>query len=123
MEDLVPALHKWGVPEAHVHFEAFGPASVKGLRNENIGTTRCQVGFAKSKSELTWKGEFPSLLDLAEHEGINLDSGCRAGNCGACLLKVARGSVTHTKTPGVPLGAQECLTCIGVPKGDVVLEA
>src|SRR4029078_4479426 len=29
MESLVPALWKWGVPEAHVHFEAFGPASVK----------------------------------------------------------------------------------------------
>ena len=29
MESLVPALWEWGVPESHVHFEAFGPASVK----------------------------------------------------------------------------------------------
>jgi uncharacterized protein len=122
MEDLVPALYQWGVPESHVHFEAFGPASVKGLI-KTLYTAPCQVGFAKSKSELTWKGEYPSLLDFATAEGMTLDSGCRAGNCGACVAKVLKGKVTHTKTPGIPLGADECLTCIGVPVGDVVLDA
>ena len=29
MESLVPALEDWGVPDAHIHFEAFGPASIK----------------------------------------------------------------------------------------------
>lgn len=123
MEELVPALWKWGVPESHVHFEAFGPASIKGLQKPNPHTAPCQVGFAKSHSELTWKGEFSSLLDFAENEGIVLDSGCRAGSCGQCLLKVLEGKVTYTKTPGVPLAANECLTCIGVPEQDVVLEA
>jgi hypothetical protein len=123
MEDLVPALYKWGVPESHVHFEAFGPASVHSLPKEKNLTTPCQVEFSKSHNELTWKGEFPSLLDLAEAAGMVLDSGCRAGNCGACVLKIATGSVKHTKTPGVPLDPQECLTCIGVPTGDLVLEA
>jgi uncharacterized protein len=122
MENLVPALYKWGVPESHVHFEAFGPASVKRL-NKQHHTAPCQVGFAKSKSELTWSGEFASLLDQADAEGITLDSGCRAGNCGACVIKVREGKVIHTKTPGVPLGSDECLTCIGVPHGDVVLDA
>jgi len=27
LESLVPALEDWGVPEARIHFEAFGPAS------------------------------------------------------------------------------------------------
>jgi uncharacterized protein len=121
MEDLVPALYQWGVPESHVHFEAFGPASVKGLKHD-VSTHPCQIGFAKSKSELTWKGENSSLLELAEREGIILDSGCRAGNCGACVVKVLEGKVKHTKTPGVPLSDEECLTCIGVPEGDVVLD-
>jgi ferredoxin-NADP reductase len=122
MEDLVPALFKWGVPESHVHFEAFGPASVQGLK-ENSHTAPCQVSFARTNSELTWKGEFPSLLDFATSEGVVLDSGCRAGNCGACVAKLLEGKVSHTKTPGVPIGADECLTCIGVPTGDVVLDA
>jgi ferredoxin-NADP reductase len=122
MEDLVPALYQWGVPEAHVNFEAFGPASVNGLK-ANSHTAPCQIGFARTKSELSWKGEFPSLLDFATAEGVVLDSGCRAGNCGSCVAKVLDGKVSHTKTPGVPLGADECLTCIGVPEGDVVLDA
>jgi ferredoxin-NADP reductase len=122
MEDLVPALYQWGVPDSHVHFEAFGPASVKSLHHE-ISTQPCQIGFAKSKSELTWKGETPSVLDFAEKEGISLDSGCRAGNCGACVVKILEGHMKHTKTPGVPLSGEECLTCIGVPEGDVVLDA
>ena len=29
MESLVPALEDWGVPDARIHFEAFGPASIK----------------------------------------------------------------------------------------------
>lgn len=123
MEELVPALWKWGVPETHVHFEAFGPASLKGLQKHTNLTTPCQVGFAKSHSELTWKGEFSSLLEFADQEGIVLDSGCRVGSCGQCALKVLDGKVSHTKTPGVPLAADECLTCIGVPEGDIVLEA
>jgi uncharacterized protein len=122
MEDLVPALFKWGVPESHVHFEAFGPASVHGLQKK-VPTAPCHVEFAKSKAELAWKGEFHSLLDLAESEGMTLNSGCRAGNCGACALKIASGKIIHTKTPGVPLSVDECLTCIGVPEGDIVLEA
>jgi ferredoxin-NADP reductase len=122
MEDLVPALYQWGLPEKHVHFEAFGPASVKGLKT-NPHLPPCQVGLARSQSEFTWKGEFPSLLDLAAAEGIVLDSGCRAGNCGACVVKVLEGKVAHTKTPGVVLAVDECLACIGVPEGDIVLDA
>jgi uncharacterized protein len=122
MEDLVPGLYQWGVPEKHVHFEAFGPASIQGLK-KNLHFTPCQVGFARGKNELTWKGGFASLLDFATAEDVVLDSGCRAGNCGACVVKVLEGKVAHTKTPGVPLGADECLTCIGVPESDVVLDA
>ena len=32
MESLVPALEDWGVPDARIHFEAFGPASIKRAR-------------------------------------------------------------------------------------------
>lgn len=123
MEQLVPGLRNWGVPEPHIHFEAFGPASVQGL-NKSAGLTGpCHVEFAKANAQLVWNGEYPSLLDMAENEGVVLESGCRAGNCGQCLVRVRSGNVTHTKTPGIPLEADECLACIGIPLGDVVLEA
>lgn len=123
MESLIPELWKWGVPESHVHFEAFGPASVRGLKNHIVTHGPCQIGFAKSRTELTWMGDFGSLLEFAEKQEMPLDSGCRAGNCGQCAVRLLEGNVIHTKTPGVALGEKECLTCIGIPNGDIILEA
>jgi len=122
MESLVPALLEWGVPEEHVHYEAFGPASVRGLRSKTA-TEPCNVAFSRSEKNLAWSGEHPSLLDFAEASGLVLDFGCRAGNCGQCVIPVREGKVAHVKLPGLSLGERECLACIAVPQGDVVLEA
>lgn len=127
MQSLVPSLLAWGVPESHIHFEAFGPATVKGLHQtrstENIAQGPCQIEFSLAKTALTWNGGHESLLDFAESQGVSLDYGCRAGNCGQCLVNVKQGSVQHVKDPGLPLNDDQCLTCIGVPCGDLVLEA
>ena len=127
MESLVPALMDWGVPESHIHFETFGPASVKGLRrvgaSTDLGASPCIVEFSKKAACYTWTGEHASLLEFADSQGVTLDHGCRAGNCGQCLVSVREGKVAHVKEPGLPLAQSECLACIGVPLGDVVLEA
>ena len=123
MESLVPALLEWGVPESHIHFEAFGPASVRVGRQPKLEAGPCEVGFSLTDQQHTWTGEHASLLEFAESRGIVLDSGCRAGNCGQCLVNVSKGSVTHVKKPGLPIDDNHCLTCIAVPEGDVVLEA
>ncbi len=119
MESLVPALLEWGVPQSHIHFEAFGPASVKVGRPEGLEAGPCNVKFSCAGQSLHWTGEHASLLDFAEAEGVSLDYGCRAGNCGQCLATVREGKVAHAKEPGFPVGENECLTCIGVPQGDV----
>ncbi len=127
METLVPALMAWGVPESHIRFEAFGPATVKGMQQvrttDDIAKGPCQVEFMLAGACLAWDGGYESLLEFAESQGVPLDYGCRAGNCGQCLVSVKSGSVDHIKAPGLPLEENQCLTCIGVPHGDVVLEA
>lgn len=127
MESLVPALLQWGVPESHVHHEAFGPASVQGLsRTTNaasLGTAACSVEFSVSAKKLSWSGEQASLLELAEISGLTLESGCRAGNCGQCVIKVLEGAFCHVKQPGLAVGENECLACVAVPQSDLVLEA
>ena len=123
MESLVPELLAWGVPARHICYEAFGPASVLGLADVAVGSTPCQVQFARSGRSLRWSGHEASLLDLAEQGGIALASGCRAGSCGQCRLTLAAGRAVHSKQPGVPLAAGECLACIARPQGDVVVEA
>ncbi|MEX0643209.1 MAG: 2Fe-2S iron-sulfur cluster-binding protein [Pirellulales bacterium] len=125
MESLVPALWEWGVPEAHVHFEAFGPASVKRVAAGNVAhrfSEPCNVRFERSDRNVTWDGTCASLLELGEANGIALPSGCRAGSCGECMLGVRSGSVLPLKAAGVPVPEGHCLTCISVPTGEIVLD-
>ena len=122
MESLVPALLEWGVPAEHINYEAFGPASVRGL-SDAAASEPCNVDFVRSERSLRWQGTEDSLLDLAEQEGVRLEWGCRAGSCGQCRVMIAAGRVAHAKRPGVELVDGECLACIARPVGDVVVEA
>ena len=127
METLVAGLRRWGVPDSHLHFEAFGPMSVKRVGHAPAtGSAPARahlVTFRKSALSLPWDGVHATLLDLAEHAGIALPSGCRAGNCGTCAVALQFGEVSYIQPPGSPPEARTCLTCIAQPKGDVVLEA
>ena len=122
MESLVPALLEWGVPPEHINYEAFGPASIRGL-SDAAASEPCNVDFVRSERSLRWQGTEDSLLDLAEQGGVRLEWGCRAGNCGQCRVMIAAGRVAHAKRPGVELVDGECLACIARPVGDVVVEA
>lgn len=124
MQTLVPELLDWGVPEENLHFEAFGPASVntKGgasLLEKALGS---EIRFSPTGEPLAWKEECASLLELAEAAGVPVAAGCRAGNCGACRVRVVDGKVNSLRKAGVALEEGECLACISVPEGPVVLE-
>lgn len=124
MQTLVPDLLAWGVPDSVVHFEAFGPASVNtksgaSLLEKAIGS---EIRFSPDGNPLTWKESCDSLLDLAEQAGVPVAAGCRAGNCGSCRVRVLNGKVNTLRKPGVALQQDECLACISVPEGEVVLD-
>jgi hypothetical protein len=124
MESLVPDLMDWGVPESHIHYEAFGPASVKRGRDSAAeATKRCEVRFDRCDREAIWDGSHGSLLEFGEANGVALPSGCRAGSCGECLTAVRSGETRRLKASGVTVPAGHCLTCISVPTGPLVLDA
>ena len=127
MESLTTDLAAWGVPDRDIHFEAFGPASVK-KNSAEPGSAAAQptgqiVTFARSNKKLTWDGSHDSILDFAEANGVDLDSGCRAGNCGTCITAVKTGEVSYVEEPGSLPEAGSCLACISVPKTDLALDA
>jgi len=130
MESLVPALEDWGIPDAHIHFEAFGPASIK-RRNATArpgdavaGTAdNIVVTFARSGRQLAWQGGTGSLLELAEANGLKVDSGCRAGGCGSCQTTIRSGEVAYRQVPDFDPTPGSCLLCVCVPKTNVTLEA
>ena len=130
LASLVPALEDWGVPDAHIHFEAFGPASVKRRKavvqvSALPGDTRdaVVVTFAKTQQQLTWQPGMGSLLDFAEAHGIAVASGCRAGGCGSCQTTIRSGEVAYTQSPDFDPEPGSCLLCVCTPKTAVTLEA
>ncbi len=130
MNSLVSGLEEWGVPEKNIHFEAFGPASVKkttdaGTKDGDAASGQTfNVTFARSNKKLQWSADSGSILELAEANAIvNIDSGCRAGNCGSCLTAVKEGEVNYLNEPGSAPEDGSCHACIAVPKSDVVIDA
>ncbi len=126
METLVPALAAWGVPVADIHYEAFGPASVKlpGAREAAApGSTKVEVRFQRSGRALNWDGRDTSLLDFAERHGIEVESGCRSGGCGSCETRLLNGTVRYEHAPDHDVTPGHCLLCVGRPTSPLVLEA
>lgn len=129
MEALVPALEDWGVPESHIHFEAFGPASIK-RRKPSTGApalppvaSDITVTFSRSGRRMAWHPAAGSLLEFAEANGISVPSGCRAGGCGTCQTTILGGEVTYLQTPDYDPEPGTCLMCVCSPKISVTLEA
>lgn len=130
MESLVPALAEWGVPDADVHFEAFGPASLrKATPASGAGPaaaasgTALVVQFKRAGRTLTWDGRDANLLDFAERHGIAVDSGCRSGSCGSCETRQLAGSVDYARRPDCDPTPGHCLLCVGRPVSALVLDA
>jgi ferredoxin-NADP reductase len=127
MESLVPALVQWGVSVSDIHFEAFGPASVRlpqaDTQPETVLHAPVEIHFQRSGRTLLWGGKQSNLLDFAEMHGIRVESGCRSGSCGSCLTPIASGSVGYDNPPDFDLIAGQCLLCVGKPRTDVTLDA
>jgi ferredoxin-NADP reductase len=128
MTGVTDGLAAWGVPKKSVHFEAFGPATVKEktpmpTASETSMLKRLRVTFGRSNKTVQWNPESSSLLDFAEANGIRIESGCRAGSCGSCLVAVKSGEVDYVVPPEALPEDRSCLTCICKPKGDLVLDA
>jgi ferredoxin len=128
MQSLVPALREWGVRADDIHFEAFGPASVRPagpVSNEPVGADAAamDVRFSRSGRTLAWNGQDASLLDFAERHAIAVESGCRSGSCGACQTRLLSGVVTYADAPDHDIAKGHCLLCVGKPQSALVLDA
>lgn len=119
MASLLPALRAWGVAEDDLRAEAFGPAAAPASAAPQAPVP---VTFCRSGRQLEWTGP-GTLLELAEAAGIPLESGCRTGSCGTCLVPVRSGTVCYSTPPGHLLDAGACLPCVARPGGALELDA
>jgi ferredoxin-NADP reductase len=128
MDDMVAGLRQWGVAERDLHFEAFGPSTVKrsaaAATESQPAAIAASVRFEQSGVSAAWEGKSASLLELADAQGLNLPSGCRSGNCGMCATRLLAGQVRYAEPPAAPLDAGFCLTCVARPdSAELVLDA
>ena len=130
MEALVPALAEWGVATDDIYYESFGPASL--IKHENLtrqvtkGEAAAQaftITFSTSGKSIPWDPSADSLLEFAESNGIEVESGCRAGSCGSCQTGLAAGEVDYNQAPDADVDSGYCLLCITTPKSDLTLVA
>jgi ferredoxin-NADP reductase len=131
MESLVSGLEDWGVADERIHFEAFGPASIRRRPSALTAGRDVQVDamaadqvvtFARSGRQAVWRPGAGSLLELAEVNGLAVESGCRAGGCGTCQTTIRSGEVSYNEPPDFDPAPGTCLLCVGVPKTSVTLE-
>jgi ferredoxin-NADP reductase len=128
MESLVPGLEEWGVDTDDIHYESFGPASLVKHEKpktgpEAISAQTITVTFSKSGARVPWNPDAGSLLELAETQGIEVESGCRAGSCGCCQTTLESGEVEYSQQPDADVEPGHCLLCISTPKSDLTLAA
>jgi ferredoxin-NADP reductase len=126
METLLPALQEWGVDSSDIFYESFGPATLvqhEKSAPEAVTAQPITVTFSKSGKRIPWDASADSLLELAESNGVEVQSGCRAGSCGSCQTRIDTGEVEYNQQADADVEPGHCLLCITIPKGDLTLAA
>lgn len=124
MESLVPALEDWSRTPEDIFFEAFGPASLKRPKKSlppDAGREGPLVTFGRAGTAIPWDPASDSLLEWAEANDIEVNSGCRSGVCGGCQRPLLEGEVEYTHPPTADLEPGHCLLCISRPKTAITL--
>ncbi len=119
MDALLRDLKAWGVPEGRIFHESFGQAPPPAA---SASRASVEIKFAKSGKSVPWDPSAGFLLDLAERNGIDIDFGCRSGNCGTCCVRLISGEVDYPNGNEFQPEPGSCLTCCTVPKTDLILD-
>jgi uncharacterized protein len=124
MKALIPALLDWGVDNADIHRESFGPQTAvpTPLAPTIVGPV-FPIGFRRSGRTIDWTGQDANLLDFAERQSVEVDTGCRNGTCGICETRLISGSVLYAVKPEFDIAPGHCLLCVGTPATALELDA
>jgi ferredoxin-NADP reductase len=129
MNSLSTVLRAAGVAPERIATESFGPSSlslqIPTMSEQDIqtGSSNINVTFAKSGISAPWTGELHSLLQLAQINGVEINSGCQYGDCGTCMVRLLEGQVMYPHATGARPDPTCCLPCSCCPVTSVVLDA
>ncbi len=117
------------------HDESFDPGGKKKQKISSQKTIKTPSAMERKNGPFTLKlsqskkeiiiEENEILLEKLESAGVDIDSGCRAGNCGACRVKKIQGETVTQNTAGLQ-GEEKIegyiLSCTTILKSDVILD-
>ncbi len=86
--------------------------------------TTHRITFAKSGKTVECP-DTRTVLEAAQEAGIDLPFSCQGGTCQTCMLKV-QGEIDQEEALAItPLEREKgyALTCVGRPRGDLVVDA
>lgn len=123
MKALIPALEAWGVDDADIHRESFGPQTAAPKQVKPASGPVLAIGFHRSGRTLEWTGQDATLLDFVERHSVMIESGCRSGICGTCETRLISGQVAYANTPDHDIAPGHCRPCICTPASALELDA
>jgi uncharacterized protein len=110
-----------GVARNQIEYELF--QQTESLPVAKPDGTFPKILFKQSGAVATFEETHPSVLGCASKNQVEMESGCRTGACGSCVVKLLQGSVRYTRQPQFPIKANEILPCVCVPESDLVVDA
>lgn len=124
MQGLIPALREWKVPEPQLFYEAFGPASFSNTKKDPEEVPeKALIEFVDSQQELPWHKNEGTVLDVALKNNVQIQYGCKVGNCHSCVVGIVSGEVSYLRSPSQMPEQGKCLACISIPKKDLKIAA
>lgn len=125
MDAVCSILRALGMPPDRIRTEAFGtdrrdPTLQADKTRKVVGTIR----FLQSR-ETAEAREEETLLEVASRAGVPIDSACRSGTCGTCMVRMKSGRVRMAIKEALGEGDEQdgyVLACQAKPDNDVELE-
>jgi ferredoxin-NADP reductase len=133
MDEMSAGLAALGLDGSRIHTEPFGAAAglTPGIASTPVRPphppdgepgTGPTIEFARSDLAIPWRGDYASLLELAEACDVPVRWSCRTGVCHSCETTLIAGAVDYDPDPVEPPAAGSALICCARPHDDVVLD-
>jgi ferredoxin-NADP reductase len=132
MQTARSVLGELGFDMARLHSESFATSRSKsdettdaeGAQPANDVTEQVTLEFARSGKRISGNKRL-TLLELAEAHGVELEYGCRTGNCGDCKVRLLHGEAVSDDFALSPTerSAGWVLSCVAKAQTDCVLDA
>lgn len=96
---------------------------MQNTEHEPEAGTPIRIHFALSNVTHDWDSKYECILALAQDLDIDINSGCRYGDCGICSTPLLEGTVKYNHETGVDPDDGYCLPCSCRPLTSITLKA